>query len=207
MKEHSILEKRTRNRERQKLETSRRIIEAAALVFARDGILATTTAAVALEASVSHGSVFARFGTQAALVSAVIEDLGRGIAARLHELASSGAGTRAVLEAQLRAIAEREDLYARLVVEAPLLPPEARDSLLGWQSAICFHLSPAVEVDTRAGRLKAMPLHLLFNTWVGLLHYYLANRELFAPGASVMARRGGELLDHFMFLISKEGSE
>jgi hypothetical protein len=50
-----------------------------------------------------------------------------------------------------------------------------------------------------------MPLHLLFNTWIGLIHHYLMNRELFAPGASVVERHGRELLDHFMYLISKGG--
>jgi hypothetical protein len=48
-----------------------------------------------------------------------------------------------------------------------------------------------------------MPLHLLFNTWIGLVNHYLVNRELFAPGASVIERRGAELLDHFMNLIGR----
>jgi AcrR family transcriptional regulator len=194
-----------RDRGKQKLETRRRILEAALLVFARDGILASTTADVAKEAGLSHGSVFAHFGSQAELVAAVVEDFGAGVARRLHELAATGAGARAVFEAHLRAIGESEAFYARLVVEAPLLPARARDSLVTIQSSICFHLSPAVEADTEAGEIKIMPLYLLFNTWIGLVHYYLANRELFAPGASVIERRGKELLDHFMSLISTGG--
>ncbi len=195
----------TRNRDDQKLQTRRRIVEAAIRVFSRDGILASATADVAKEADLSHGSVFVHFGTQAALIAAVIEDFGEGLARRLHELASSGAGTREVLRAHLDAIAEREDFYARLVVESSLLPAGARDSLISIQSSICFHLAPAVEADARKRRIRPMPLHLLFNTWIGLIHHYLANRELFAPGASVVERHGGELLDHFMFLISKGG--
>ncbi len=203
------LEKRraspTRNREAQKLETRRRILEAASRVFAREGILASTTASVAKEAGLAHGSLFAHFGSQEGLVVAAIEDFGATVSLRLHELAEAGAGTRGVLEAHLRGIREREDFYARLVVEAPLLPAGARRSLLLIQSSIAFHLSPAIEADEEAGRIAAMPLALLFNTWLGLLHYYLANRELFAPGASVIERRGAELLDHFMLLISKGG--
>lgn len=194
-----------RNRETQKRKTRGRILDAAIRVFAREGILASTTAAVAKEAGISHGSLFAHFGSQEGLIVAVIEDFGRAAALRLHELAGEGAGTRAVLEAHLQGIREREDFYARLVVEAPALPANARRSLILIQTAISFHLSPAIEADTRAGRVKAMPLALLFNTWLGLIHHYLANRELFAPGASVIERRGGELLDHFMSLISKGG--
>lgn len=194
-----------RNRDNQKLQTRRRIIEAAIRVFSRDGILASATADVAKEAELSHGSVFAHFGTQAALIAAVIEDFGEVLARRLHELVSSGAGTREVLQAHLDAIAESEDFYARLVVESSLLPAGARDSLISIQSAICFHLSSVIEAETESGALRVMPLHLLFNTWIGLIHHYLMNRELFAPGASVVERHGRELLDHFMYLISKGG--
>jgi AcrR family transcriptional regulator len=196
---------RSRNREKQKRDTRRRILDAACGVFARDGILASTTAAVAKEAGIAHGSVFAHFGSQESLVVAVIEAFGEAVSLRLHELVEAGTGTRGVLEAHLRGIREREDFYARLVVEASLLPEASRQSLILIQSVIAFHLSPAIEADAKAGRIKAMPLALLFNTWLGLLHYYLSNRELFAPGASVIDRRGSELLDHFMSLISKGG--
>jgi AcrR family transcriptional regulator len=194
-----------RNRDEQKSRTRRRIIDAAVAVFAREGILSSTTAEIAKEAGLSHGSVFARFGTQEALIAAVIEDFGESLSRRHHELVASGARTREVLDAHLRAIAEREAFYATLVVEAPILPPRARDSLVLIQSSISFHLSPAVDADTLAGRIRAMPLHLLFNTWIGLIHHYLANRRLFAPGDSVIGRRGEELLDHFMSLIERGG--
>jgi AcrR family transcriptional regulator len=194
-----------RNRERQKLETRRRIIDAACRVFARDGILASTTAAVAREAGVSQGSVFVHFGSQEGLLAATIQDFGDSLSRRLHELIDAGGGTREVLAAHLKGIGEREDFYSRLVAETPLLPEGARLCLLLIQSTICFHLSPAVEADARAGKIKEMPLALLFNTWVGLIHYYLANRGLFSPGAPVVDRRGNELLDHFMFLIAKGG--
>lgn len=197
----------SKSRKDQKDATRQGIIEAATLVFAQGGILSSTTAEVARAAGISHGSVFAHFGTQEGLVSAVIEAFGESFARRLHELAGAGAGTREVLAACLRAIAEGEGFYARLVAEASLLPRAARDSLVAIQASICFHLSPAIEADEEAGMIKAMPLHLLFNTWIGLVHHYLANRDYFAPGASVVERRGEELLDHFMSLVSRGGYE
>lgn len=195
---------RRRDRGAQKLDTRRRILDAAVRVFSRGGILASSTAEVAREAAVSHGSLFAHFGTQEGLVAAVIEDAGTAIAGRLHELSRSGATVREVLTAHLAALGEREDFYSRLVSEAPGLSTRARDSLVMIQSAIAFHLSPAVEAGILALSIRPMPLHLLFNTWIGLVHHYLANRELFAPGASVIERRGPELLDHFMSMISTE---
>jgi len=196
----------TRNRERQKTETRERLIEAAIRVFSRDGIAAASSVDIAREADVAHGTIFARFGTKDELASAAILDFGDRVARRLHELCEAGAGTRDVLAAHLEGIREREDFYARLATEAPTLPSAARESLVLIQSSIAFHLSPALEADASAGRIKDLPLHLVFNTWIGLVHYYLANGELFAPGASVIERRGRELLDHFMALISEGGS-
>jgi AcrR family transcriptional regulator len=193
------------SREAQKLATRRRILDAAILVFGRDGILKATTAAIAKEAGVAHGSIFVHFGSQEALVAAAIDDFGEATARRLHETMRRGAGTREILAAHLAGIREREGFYARLAAESSLLPPEAKNGLVLMQSAIAFHLAPAVEADRKAKRIKAMGLGLLFNTWLGLLHYYLANRELFSPGESVIDARGQELLDHFMSLISIGG--
>lgn len=192
-----------RNRDRQKLETRQRILGAAIEVFSRDGIVAATTADIAKEAGVSHGSVFAHFGSQEALIAAAIEETGAAIERRIHELAVTESGVREVLAAHLKVLAERESFFARLVAETPTLPPRARESLVMIQSALSFHLSPAVEAETRSKEIRPMPLHLLFNTWIGLVNHYLVNRELFAPGASVIERRGEELLDHFMKLISR----
>jgi AcrR family transcriptional regulator len=196
----------TRNRSRQKTETRARLIEAGMVVFARDGMAAARSADIAREAGLAQGTVFARFGTKDALVATAIEEFGESVSRRLHELCESGASTRDVLAAHLELIREREDFYARLVIEAPLLPKAARDSLVLIQSSIAFHLSPAIAADAAAGRIKDLPLHLVFNSWIGLVHHYLANRELFAPGVSVIGRRGGELLDHFMNLISRGGN-
>jgi hypothetical protein len=43
----------------------------------------------------------------------------------------------------------------------------------------------------------------MFNTWVGLINYYLMNRDLFAPGESVISRYGQRLVEHYMNLISR----
>jgi len=192
-------------REGRKRETRRRILEAALKVFAEDGIAAATASAVAEEAGVSHGSVFVHFGSQEGLLAAAIADFGDEVVRHLHGSLRAGAGTRRVLEAHLEVIRKREDFYYRLVTEAPLLGEGARTSLVLIQSAISFHLAPAIEADQAAGRIVDSSLALLFNTWLGLVHYYLANRELFAPGASVIQSRGEELLDHYMHLVSTKG--
>ena len=188
-------------RDLQKERTRTKILEAAFAEFGKNGILAARTDDVAKAAGVSHGSVFSHFDSQDALICAVIWEFGRKIAHRTHDLAGGQEGLRSVLNAHLQGIAECEDFYFRLVTESSLLPADCRDCFVMMQSAISLHLSEAATRETELGFLRPMPLHLLFNTWIGLVHYYIANRELFAPGQSVVKRYREELVRHFMDLI------
>lgn len=189
-------------REERKEATRRRILEAAFAVYSRRGSLGASTVEVAEEAGVAHGSVFVHFGTQAGLIAAVIEAFGEEVMAAVHGTMGEGTTIRDALEAHLAAIRDREAFYAALVVEAPRLAEPARAALTLIQSAIAFHLTPALRGGIAAGRVVDLPLPLLFNTWIGLLHHYVTNRDLFAPGESVVERRGQELLDFYIALIS-----
>jgi AcrR family transcriptional regulator len=186
----------------QKAATRERVLAAAARLFATRGFAATRTADVARAARVSHGAVFVHFPTRESLVEESIEAFGRSIMLRTHELASQGRGLRDVLQAHLAGLREHEAYYSRLIAEEHVLPPAARNTLIGTQSALSTHVAEAAARD--AGRLRELPLDLLFNTWIALLHYYLAHRDLFAPGGSVLERRGQELLDHMMTLVTSQ---
>jgi len=189
-------------REAKKHRTRARIVRAAYRLFARNGVAATSTARIARAARVSHGAIFLHFPTRGELVAQVIAECAQRMTRRVHELAEEGAGVRDVLAAHLSGLAEHEEIYARLVAEGPVLPPYARNTMLGIQAAISHHLARAAESEMERGTLRRMPLHLLFNTWLGLVHYYLVNRDLFAPGGSVLSAHGQELLDHYVRLMS-----
>ena len=105
------------------------------------------------------------------------------------------------LAAHLDGLKEYETLYTRLITEGPVLPTFARSVLVGIQSAVAMHVAEAVARETAEGRIRRMPLHLLFNTWLGLIHHYLINRDLFAPGEFVLERHGTDLLKHFVGLL------
>jgi AcrR family transcriptional regulator len=191
-------------RKAQKQNTREKVVEAAYGEFVRRGILSTRTDDVAAAAGVSHGTVFAHFKTQEALVSAVIAEYCGRIAVRTHELASGGCTVRAILKAHLAGIAEYEPFYTRLAVELRLLPEECRAVWVSLQSAVSFHLSHAAEREMEEGRIKRVPIHFLFNAWMGLVTYYLSNGDLFAPEGNVVKRYGDELLDNFMKLLNNK---
>jgi AcrR family transcriptional regulator len=186
----------------QKQDTRRGLITAAQSLFAEQGFTATKTLDIARRAGVSHGAVFAHFPTREKLVAAAIEAFGEKVGRRLHALASHGKSMKEVLSAHLKGIREYELFYSQLIMEEAVLPPEARQTLMAIQSALSFHLYAAAQREINAGRMRPIPMHLLFNTWVGLLHYYLNHRALFAPAGSVIDEKGEELLNHFTGLMA-----
>lgn len=109
------------------------------------------------------------------------------------------------METHLRGLTEFEPFYTRLVMEYRLLPSGARNTFIMIQSSISFHISQAAEKEMKEGRTILCPVHLLFNTWVGLVHYYLTNNDLFAPGGSVLERYGQQLIDYYMSLVVAKG--
>ncbi len=189
-------------RKEQKQLTRARILDAAYRLFSRQGLGATTTLEVARRAKVSHGLIFAHFATREALVTAVVAEFSERVVIRIHDLTEAKASLREVLAAHLAGLSQHEAFYARLVTEGPSLPPAARATLIGIQSATALHIAEAAEREMAHSRIRRMPVHLLFNTWIGLVHHYLVNRDLFAPGESVLNRRGPELLEHYLGLLA-----
>ncbi len=188
-------------RQIQKNSTKKKIIEAAVKQFAINGLTTTRTADVAGEAGVSHGTIFAHFHTQEELLTAVIEDVGERINTRLHEVAGGQKGFGLALKAHIDVLTEFEPFYTRLVIENRLLPKEARDTFLMLQSTVSFHLSQAIEKEVEAGSIKKLPQDMVFNGWIGLVHYYITNSDLFSQDASVLRAYGEKMIEFYINMI------
>ncbi len=189
-------------RQKQKEQTRRKILDAAYRVFSRWGT-AGTTAMIAREAGIAHGSVFVHFPTYNDLLACLFEDFGTRAGLRLHDAAEKGKSLEYVMSAHLDVLEEYEDFYTRLVTGMNLLPGEAKTTFVGFQSVVSLHFNKMIEMGIKAGTMKKIPQHMVLNTWIGLIHYYLQNRELFAPDASVIKRYRSELSAAFLKLISK----
>lgn len=189
-------------RQIQKNLTRKLLIDTAIKQFGENGITGTRTADIAKAAKVSHGTVFAHFATQEELLIAVIEEFGERITQRLHTLVDIDSSLAEVLRAHITGLTEFEQFYSRLVIERRLLPEEAKNTYIMIQSTISFHISIAAEKEMSEGTIGNMPIHMVYNTWIALIHYYLSNGDLFSPDESVLKKHGAALLDHFMALIT-----
>lgn len=197
------MEKALGVRQERKQKTRRKLVDTTLSVFSAQGICGTNTAELAKKVGVSHGTVFLHFPTRDELLVAVMDEFGARLSARFNEAAKEKSSLKAVLEAHLSALADFEDFYARLVAELPQLPAQVRSQFFMLQSAISYRVFQAAQEEMKRGALKKIERPLLFNTWLGLLHHYLANRELFSPKGSLVREKGGELLAHFLHLVRK----
>jgi AcrR family transcriptional regulator len=190
------------SRQVQKEETRQRLLDAAFQVICEKGIMETRVSDIAQAAGVSHGALFVHFASLENLIAEAVETCGQHIALRTHELASQSTGLESLLRAHLAGISEHEPFYTRLVIENRLLPQAARDAWIGIQSAISFHFSRIVTREWPGADTA-----LLFNTWMGLVHYYLINGDLFAPEGHVVSRYTDTLVAFYMKLTAGMAGE
>ena len=186
-----------------KAQTRQRIIAAAMDVYAEQGFAAPTSA-VAERAEVSHGSVFAHFGSSDELLDATVESFSAAVGLDLHTLSEAGDDIAELLSLHLDVLADHEPFYRRLVKESAQLPESTRHALVAMNSTVSFHFWRALEADIASGRVKDLPFHLIFNTWLGLVHYYLLNDDLFAPDGQVLAHHKNALVACFTTLIETQ---
>src|SRR5258708_13525954 len=104
-------------RQEQKVVTRDRLVNAAMVLFARNGIAGTTTADVAKSIRMSHGVVFLHFPTRDDLVIAVIDEFGRRLSAEFRQAFEHDLGLRAVLQPHLPVLADLEPFSAPLVTD------------------------------------------------------------------------------------------
>lgn len=185
----------------QREQTRRQLIDAGLRVVAESGFAGASTAAIAQATGKAHGTVFVHFRNREALVSELAAAVGRAISTRLATLADAAPGLAEVLEAHLTALAENEVLYSRLLCEASTLPPAARAQIFALQSGIAWRIRTAYLRAREQGSVREVDPIALSNIWISLSNHYLINRDLFAPGASVIARCGAEIKTQLLTLL------
>jgi len=107
-------------------ETRKRLLHAAAEVFAERGYDGTRVVDIAAAAGVSNGALYAHFGSKAELLVAALRAHGRQVLADLLAADPSRPVTELLLEAG-RGLSRRSDSQGYLVVEALIAARRDRD--------------------------------------------------------------------------------
>jgi AcrR family transcriptional regulator len=190
-------------RQLQKIATRERIIQTAMTVYLAQGFSAPTNV-IAKEAGVAHGTLFVHFPKREDLLLQALERFSKNIDEELQGLSLSNHNIATLLRAHLEIIEENETFYKNLMRAMANLSEEIRHCFLSLNTITSHHFGIAIERGIRDGEIKNLPIHMFYNTWMGLIQYYLQNSDLFAPsGESVIKRYKDELMKTYMTLIKK----
>ncbi|MCL1982064.1 MAG: TetR/AcrR family transcriptional regulator [Clostridiales bacterium] len=190
-------------RQIQKEQTRKKIIEAAYKVYSENGFTAAS-AAIAKEAGVSHGLLFLHFPTLDELLACLSAEFAHSICEEFKELAGTEGSIEDLLGAHVDILSAHEGFYARMVAEAALLPKGAANALANVQACFAAYFNAVLDREIKNGVLKRLPAGILLHTWIGLLHYYLLNKDALAPGGSVLSRYKKQLIFTYCELIRRQ---
>ncbi len=189
-------------RQLQKENTRKKIINTAYHIYSVHGFTATT-AMIAEEAKISHGTIFAHFQSLNELLESLIENFGTVLMAEIHDLTEADRTLEELLKTHLNILSRHEEFYIHLITERSLLPEEVQYTFANIQSTMAYHFNRILENEIRNQKVKEIPVHLMFNTWIGLIHYYLCNKDFFSPEQPVIERYAEELIAAFLAMINK----
>lgn len=188
-------------RKEQKENTRVGLISKAEHLFASKGISPTTTADIAKSLKVSHGTLFLHFATRDDLIKGVVHQFGERLSEALGQKLSSDLKLKALLKAHLSVLADFEDFYMRLISESQSLPPHIRSIVYSMNASLSYRFYRAAKIEMDAGVIKKIPQVQFFNTWMGLVHYNIMNRDLFSEKTPILNEVGNDLIQHFLHLI------
>lgn len=189
-------------RQIQKEQTRMKIIAVAIDEFSKNGLINTRTSDIAKLAHVSHGTIFSHFPTKDNLLENVIDEFASRLTLLLYERVNNNDCTIAqLLEAHLIGISEYEDFYTKLILEVRMINEPCRNLVILLQSGISFYLDKIIEKNKKEHKIKDIPTDLIFNTWIGLVHHYLINSDIFCGEGTFYERNGNKLINHFLELI------
>jgi AcrR family transcriptional regulator len=188
-------------RKEQKIKTRAGLVVQAESLFSSNGIANTTTADIAKSLKVSHGTLFVHFSTRDELVKAVVDEFGERLSAALGKRFEADLKLKELLKAHVAVLAEFEDFYMRLISESQMLPGHIRSIVYSINASLSYRFYRAAKIEMDKGQIRKMTQVLFFNTWMGLLHYYIMNRDLFSERTPILNEVGDELLRHFFYLI------
>lgn len=193
------MEKITRKEQKEK--TRAGLVSQAEALFALHGIANTATADIAKKLKVSHGTLFVHFPTRDDLIKAVVDEFGEKLSAALGARCSDDLKLKDLLKAHISVLADYEDFYMRLISESQTLPASIRSIFYSMNASLSYRFYRAAKAEMEKGLIKKMTQVHFFNTWMGLVHYYIMNRDLFSETTPILDEVGDDLIRHFLQLM------
>lgn len=190
-----------KTRSEQKEQTRLKLLDSGIDLFAKRGFHSTTMNHIARNSSVSHGTIFLHFPKREDFIISVLDEFGTRLSQAFEEASLRGESLEAVLKAHLCVLEKYENFYSRIVKEEAYLPSSVKSLFFILHAAVSRKLYLIAKEEMKNNKILIIEQDMLFNTWISLVHYYIAHQDLFAPKKSVIKEKGPELIKHFLRLI------
>ncbi|MBP1047700.1 TetR/AcrR family transcriptional regulator [Enterococcus sp. BWM-S5] len=186
------------NREEKKALTKSKILSAAEKLYSEKGFVEVSIEEVSKAAGVGKGTVFLHFGNQDELMGTVLSQLLETFDQEMEKKGHELATLEEYLLLHLSVLAYHEDLYFHFITQRLLLGKSVNYTYIGLQAAFSHHFEKCVK------RELSLPLDVVFTSWIGMVHYYLENRDLFG-GKNIISKNKEKWVAHYLILLNEGG--
>ncbi len=169
-------------RQIQKMQTREKILSVALEAFLEKGFLHTTTAEIAKQAGVAHGTLFLHFSTKDALVVEIIDRELEQVNTKMHELVHKSFDFYVLMDNYLSFIEVRESLFVILATELPFYEDSLRRKIMYRESLIRSHIAQSIHVGIHQGKYRTCDVDAIVQFLFGMIHYYLSLSSVFSDG-------------------------
>lgn len=190
-------------RQIQKQKTRKMILQTAKKLFIVQGFLNTTTAQIAVECGIAHGTLFLHFKSKDILIIEILDQQLEQISFKIMELIRDTIDLEEILKKYLDFLQKEEDFFSVLARELPFYPEQLRRKIIFRESLIRSKFTKVIEKGTASGSLiecdAIMANTFLFST----INYYLSLKSLFVSEGSVISKFKDKIISTFLKLLSK----
>lgn len=196
---------RSSPREAIKARTRRLLLEAAARRFVQDGFLEATTASIAREAGVAHGTLFLHFPDRDALLLAVVEELLYRLSSDLHGACFQATDLESLVRLFLDSLSRNEEVYGALVRDLPRFPLPLKRTVFATFAAVSAHFTEIIERGQAQGAVRQIPPAMANAFFFGTLNHFFLYRDLMTADGRVVPALGEPFLDAFLNMMNLPG--
>jgi len=190
-------------RQLQKQKTRKLILQTAKQYFIGKGFLKTTTAEIASECGIAHGTLFLHFRNKEMLIIEILDQQLESISLGILELIKDSRSLEEMLGNYLQFIEQEEDFFIVIAKELPFYSEELRRKIIFRESYIRSKFSKAIARGIEEGIfIECDPVTA--NTYLfSIINYYLSLKEIFVTEGSVIGKFREKIISTFMDFISR----
>lgn len=187
-------------REESKIQTRELILKKTKELINKTGVLNLTTAVIAKECNIAHGTLFQHFGNRDILINTVFDEELKRIAQRIKENCNDVSDLNVLLQSYLKVIYDEEAFLCILYRELPFFPEEIQCNVISLE-AILRNVFYTSIYEQKNRKIKADEITLRLDAFFSTVIHYLSLKQLYSPDGDVINSKRTDIIKLFNILF------